>query len=127
MKEQLEIHEAYCHEELSDRLFKDGYHGDNMNGLHISDEDGYEFNIDKYFISMSCAMRWLREAKGVYINIRMTFWEREYTTDPKLHFVADICDINAGKWIDNDIWEKTYEKCAEAAINYYYEHISKMK
>lgn len=111
--------EAYCSKELSDKLFKDGYHGDNINGQHIP---GDEYDIDEYYISMSCAMRWLREEKGVYINIRMTFWEHEYTMDPKLHFVADICDMSTEKWLDNDIWEETYEKCVDAAINYYYDY-----
>jgi len=119
--EKTVIHEAYCSKELSDRLFNDGYHGDNVNGLHIPDDE-CEYDIDVYYISMSCAMRWLREEKGVYINIRMTNWEHEYTTEPKLHFVADICDTNADKWLDNDIWEETYEKCVEAAINYYYDY-----
>lgn len=123
--ENKEIHEAYCHEELSERLFKDGYHGDNMNGLHIPNEDEYEFNIDKYFISMSCALRWLREVKGVYINIRMTFYEHVYTQEPKLHYIAEIFDMNSGQWHDNDIWEETYEKCVEAAINYYYDYIER--
>ena len=104
------IQEACCSEELSNRLHYDGYNGDTV-------------ELDS--ISLACAMRWFREAKGVYINIRMTFWEREYTFFPKLHFVADICDINADKWIDNDIWEETYEKCAEAAINFYYDYKDK--
>ena len=115
------IHEAYCSKELSDRLFNDGYHGDNVNGLHIPDDE-CEYDIDAYYVSMSCAMRWLREEKGVYINIRMTLGEHEYATEPKLHFVADICDTSTGKWLDNDIWEETYEKCVETAINYYYDY-----
>lgn len=119
--EKTVIHEAYCSKELSDRLFNDGYHGDNVNGLHIPDDE-CEYDIDAYYVSMSCAMRWLREEKGVYINIRMTNWEHEYTTEPKLHFVADICDTSTGKWLDNDIWEETYEKCVETAINYYYDY-----
>jgi hypothetical protein len=106
--EEIEIHEAYCNEKLSNRLFNDGYHGDNINGKSIS---------------LDCAMRWLREVRGVYINIRMTFWEREFTFDPKMHFVVDICDRKTEKWHDNDIWEYTYEKCVEAAINYYYDYI----
>jgi hypothetical protein len=117
--ERTEVHEAYCNEKLSERLFNDGYSGDNINGLYVPIDD---CNIDAYYISMSCAMRWLREEKGVYINIRMTNWEHEYTTEPKLHFVADICDTSIDKWLDNDIWEETYEKCVEAAINYYYDY-----
>ena len=115
----ISVREAYCNKELSDRLFNDGYHGDNINGLYVPEK---EWDIDAYYISMSCAMRWLREAKGVYINIRMTTWEHEYTLDPKQHFVADICDTSIDKWLDNDIWEETYEKCVEAAINYYYDY-----
>ena len=111
--------EAYCSKELSDRLFTDGYHGDNINGLHIP---GDEYDINGYYISQACAMRWLREEKGVYINIRMTFHEHEYTPTPKLHFVADIYDMNIGQWLDNDIWEETYEKCVDATINYYYDY-----
>ena len=113
------VWEAYCSKELSDRLFNDGYHGDNINGLHIP---GDEYDINGYYISQACAMRWLREEKGVYINIRMTFHEHEYTPTPKLHFVADIYDMNIGQWLDNDIWEETYEKCVDATINYYYEY-----
>ena len=112
------VWEAYCSKELSDRLFNDGYHGDNINGLHIP---GDEYDINGYYISQACAMRWLREEKGVYINIRMTFHEHEYTPTPKLHFVADIYDMNIGQWLDNDIWEETYEKCVDATINYYYD------
>ena len=52
----------------------------------------------------------------------MTFNEHDYTQEPKLHFVADICDMNTKQWLDNDIWEETYEKCVEAAINYYYDN-----
>jgi hypothetical protein len=115
------IHEAYCNWELGGRLIIDGYNGDTVKGLHIPDDE-CEYDIDANYISMSCAMRWLREVKGVYINIRMTNWEHEYTTEPKLHFVADICDTKRGKWLDNDIWEETYEKCVEAAINYYYDY-----
>lgn len=110
--------EAFCSTKLSERLFKDGYHGDNVKGLHIP---GDEYDIDKYYISLACAMRWLREEKSVYINTRMTFHEHEYTQMPKPHFVADICDMNTEQWLDNDICEETYEKCAEAAINYYYD------
>lgn len=106
--EDLEIHEAYCNEKLSNRLFNDGYHGDNIKGKYIS---------------MDCAMRWLREVRGVYINIRVTYWEHDYTSDPKKHFIAEICDRKTGRWHDNDIWEKTYEECVEAAINYYYDEI----
>ena len=113
------VWEAYCSKELSDRLFNDGYHGDNINGLHIP---GDEYDINGYYISQACAMRWLREEKGVYINIRMTFHEHEYTPTPKLHFVADIYDMNIGQWLDNDIWEETYEKCVDATINYYYDY-----
>ena len=113
------VWEAYCSKELSDRLFNDGYHGDNINGLHIPDD---EYDINGYYISQACAMRWLREEKGVYINIRMTFHEHEYTPTPKLHFVADIYDMNIGQWLDNDIWEETYEKCVDATINYYYDY-----
>lgn len=108
--DEIEIHEACCDAKLTSRLFDDGYNGDIVNGE---------------FISLACAMRWLREVRGVYINIRMTFWEREYTFDTKLHFIAEICDRKTGKWHDNDIWEYTYEKCAEAAINYYYDYIEK--
>ena len=113
------VWEAYCSKELSDRIFNDGYHGDNINGLHIP---GDEYDINGYYISQACAMRWLREEKGVYINIRMTFHEHEYTPPPKLHFVADIYDMNIGQWLDNDIWEETYEKCVDATINYYYDY-----
>ena len=113
------VWEAYCSKELSDRLFNDGYHGDNINGLHIP---GDEYDINGYYISQACAMRWLREEKGVYINIRMTFHEHEYTPTPKLHFVADIYDMNIGQWLDNGIWEETYEKCVDATINYYYDY-----
>ena len=81
------VQEACCDAKLTSRLFDDYYNGD---------------IVDGEFISLACAMRWLREAKGVYINIRMTTWEREYTFHPTLHFVADICDINADKWIDNE-------------------------
>ena len=115
----IKVCEAYCNKKLSDRLFNDGYHGDNVNGLHIP---GDEYGIDGYYISLACAMRWLREEKGVYMNIRMTFHEHEYIQTPKLHFVADICDMNTGQWLDNDIWEETYEKCVDSAINYYYGH-----
>lgn len=52
----------------------------------------------------------------------MTFFEHEYTPDPQLLFVADICDMSTEKWLDNDIWEETYEKCVEIAINYYYDY-----
>ena len=106
--EEFGVQEACCNEKLTSRLFDDGYNGD---------------MVDCVSISLACAMRWLREAKGIYINIRMTFMEHEYTPDHKLHFMAEICDINTGNWIDNDIWEETYEKCAEAAINYYYDEI----
>ena len=112
--------EAFCSKKLSERLFNAGYHGDNVNGLHIP---GDEYDIDEYYISLACAMRWLREEKSVYINIRMTFHEHEYTPEPNLHFVADICDMNTETWLDNDISEETYEKCVEAAINYYYDYI----
>ena len=112
------VSEAFCSKKLSDRLFHDGYHGDNINGIHIP---GDECIIDEYYISQACAMRWLREEKSVYINIRMTFHEHEYIPEPKLHFVADICDMNTETWLDNDISEETYEKCVEAAINYYYD------
>jgi len=107
--DEIEIHEACCDEKLTSRLFDDYYNGD---------------IVDGEFVSLACAMRWLREVRGVYINVRMTFWEREFTFDPKLHFVADICDRKTGRWHDNDIWEYTYEKCAEAAINYYYDYIA---
>lgn len=106
--EDIEIHEAYCNEKLSNRLFNDGYHGDNINGKNIS---------------LDCAMRWLREVRGVYINIRMTYWEHYFDIDPKPHFMTDICDRKTGRYYDNDIWEKTYEECVEAAINYYYDEI----
>lgn len=117
--DKITVHEAYCSEKLSERLFNDGYSGDNLNGLYVPFKD---CDLDAYYISMSCAMRWLREAKGVYINIRMTFNEHDYTQEPKLHFVADICDMNTKQWLDNDIWEDSYEKCVEAAINYYYDY-----
>ena len=42
--------EAFCSTKLSERLFKDGYHGDNVNGLHIP---GDEYDIDKYYISLN--------------------------------------------------------------------------
>jgi len=45
--------EAYCSKTLSDRLFNDDYHGDNVNGLHIP---GDKYDINGYFISMACAM-----------------------------------------------------------------------
>ncbi len=106
--EDVEIHEAYCNEELSYRLFNDGYHGDNIKGKDIS---------------LACAMRWLREVRGVYINIRMTYWEHYFDIDPKPHFMTDICDRKTGRYYDNDIWEETYEECVEAAINYYYDYI----
>ena len=106
--EDIEIHEAYCNEKLSNRLFNDGYHGDNIKGKNIS---------------LACAMRWLREVRGVYINIRMTYWEHYFDIDPKPHFMTDICDRKTGRYHDNDIWEETYEKCVEAAINYYYDEV----
>ena len=114
------IAEAYCNEQLSNRLFADGYHGDNVNGIYVP---GDEYDMNGYFISLACALRWLREVKGVYINIRMTFHESEYTADAVRHFVADIFDIESDQWHDNDIWEDSYEKCGEAAISYYYDHI----
>ena len=61
----------------------------------------------------------------IYINIRMTYWEHDNNFDPKPHFMTDICYRKTGRYYDNDIWEETYEKCAEAAINYYYDYIEK--
>lgn len=108
--EEIEIREACCDEKLTNRLFCDGYNGD----MDWTD-----------YISLACAMRWLREARRVYINIRASFMDHEYTLDHELHFVAEICDLNTGKWLDNNIRENTYEKCAEAAINYYYDKFAK--
>lgn len=31
--------EAFCNKKLSDRLFHAGYHGDNINGLHIPGDE----------------------------------------------------------------------------------------
>ena len=106
--EKTEIHEAYCNEKLSERLFNDGYHGD---------------MVDNDSISLACAMCWLREVKGVNINIRMTFYEHIYAQVPKVQYMTDIYDMSTDQWYDNDIWEETYEKCAEAAINFYYDNI----
>lgn len=108
--DEINIHEACCSEKLTSRLFDDGYSGD---------------IVDGEFVSLACAMRWLREVRGVYINIRMTYWEHDNNFDPKPHFMTDICYRKTGRYYDNDIWEETYEKCAEAAINYYYDYIEK--
>ena len=39
----ISVREAYCNKELSDRLFNDGYHGDNINGLYVPEK---EWDID---------------------------------------------------------------------------------
>ena len=62
------IREAYCSTELSKILVAAGYHGDNINGLYVP---GDEADINEYYITLSCAMRWLREEKDIYLNIRV--------------------------------------------------------
>lgn len=37
------ITEAYCNEQLSNRLFADGYHGDNVNGIYVPGDE-YDMN-----------------------------------------------------------------------------------
>ena len=110
------IREAYCSTELSKSLVAAGYHGDNINGLYVP---GDEADINKYYITLSCAMRWLREEKDIYLNIRVNPI-REFTHELDFDFVVDILDKRNDRWIstDNDIFKESYESAAEAAIKY---------
>ena len=69
------IREAYCSTELSKILVAAGYHGDNINGLYVP---GDEAEINEYYITLPCAMRWLREEKDIYLNIRVNLKEGYY-------------------------------------------------
>ena len=118
---QKDILEAYCSTEVSKMLFDAGYHGDNVNGIHLP---GDEYDIVEYYVSISCAMRWLRETHGVYINVRVNPI-CELVDDVRLNFVIDILDYRSDRWIstDNEILTDTYEEAAEAAIKYSIENI----
>ena len=68
---------------------------------------------------LSCAMRWLREEKDIYLNIRANPIH-EFTHELDFDFVVDILDKRNDRWIstDNDIFKESYESAAEAAIKY---------
>lgn len=72
-------------------------------------------------ISHALAMKWLREVKGIYINVRNTVIEPLY--DRELHFAVDILDRGKGEWVDNDIWGNSYEEAVEAALKYSLENL----
>lgn len=120
-KEKKNIQEAYCSTEVSKMLFGVGYLGDNVNGIHLP---GDEYGIVDYYVSISCAMRWLREVHGVNINVRVNPI-CELADAVRLNFVVDILDSSSGRWIstDNEIVADTYEEAAEAAIKYSIENI----
>ena len=110
------VQEAYCSTETSKRLVAAGYHGDNINGLYMPGDDA---DINEYYISLSCAMRWLREEKDIYLNIRVNP-AYELTPGLDLNFVVDILDNKHDRWIstDNEIVEDSYEAAVEAAVKY---------
>lgn len=110
------VQEAYCSTETSKRLVAAGYHGDNINGLYVPGDDA---DINAYYISLSCAMRWLRDEKDIYLNVRVNPVQ-EFTHELDFNFVVDILDKKHDRWIstDNDIIEDSYETAAEAAVKY---------
>ena len=52
--DEIEIHEACCNEKLTSRLFDDYYNGD---------------IVDGEFISLACAMRWLRDVREILMYV----------------------------------------------------------
>ena len=116
-----DILEAYCSTEVSRMLLEVSYHGDNVNGIHLP---GDEYDMAEYYVSISCALRWLRETQDIYVNVRFNPI-CELDDSVKLNFVVDILDNRSGRWIstDNEIVKGTYEEAAEAAIRFSIENI----
>lgn len=113
MKEQQEtktrLQEDYCSKDVKNLLVTKGFIGDMW------------YNNDDIHISHALAMKWLREVKEIYINVRNTVIEPLY--DGELHFVVDILDRGKGEWVDNDIWGNSYEEAVEAALKYSLENL----
>lgn len=126
------ITEDYCSYELA-KLLKEKEFDEICWRLYQIDEkellgtDGIPFvnhEIDEDFIAvptLSLACKWLREVKGIYINVRNTVIEPLY--DRELHFAVDILDRGKGEWVDNDIWGNSYEEAVEAALKYSLENL----
>ena len=65
------------------------------------------------------AMKWLREAHKIYIDISPTYSEAEKT----IHFIWQIFDSNYDFAGDCEIFYDKYEQACEAAIKYCLENL----
>lgn len=111
------IQEALCKPHLSRVLEEKGYNG------HFHEERMGESAGVYYMIPISCAMRWLREEKGIIIELKIV----EHDHGEEWYF--DFVKRREG-WLDFlgmcgiDIrFYSSYEQAAEAAIHYAVENL----
>lgn len=64
------------------------------------------------------ALAYLREEKRIVISIRCTYNDQLKPGSQDIYYVADIANLQKGKWEDNEIMANTYEEAVEAALKY---------
>lgn len=82
--------------------------------------DDYNVEAGRYpLLTLQMAMKWLREAHKIYIDISPTYSEVEKT----IHFIWQIFDSNYDGVGDCEIFYSEYETACEAVIKYCLENL----
>lgn len=126
LEKERQIEEDYCSFELSKLLKEKGLDTEFV-FFYRTDEEGkyihhantlqpisYKIADDEVVaaITHQMAMKWLREKKNIYIQIRFSG-----LIVPVTKYVVDILDAE-GNWIDNNLEERTYYDIVESTLKF---------
>ncbi len=126
LEKERQIEEDYCSFEISKLLKEKGF-DESCNSFYILLDNGeYRYTMSDFPYKNSCkynvssfarpthqmAMKWLREKKNIYIQIRFSG-----LIVPVTKYVVDILDAE-GNWIDNNLEERTYYDIVESTLKF---------
>lgn len=114
------IEEDYCSFEVGELLSECGFNEDilfyySRDDKTIEEDSAWTRALPQDYYPCCThqrAMKWLREKKNIYIQIRFSG-----LVVPVTKYVVDILDAE-GNWIDNNLEERTYYDIVESTLKF---------
>ena len=122
----MKIKEAYCSFEVSKLMKEKGFDEPCIGFYNPIDGCFFEASIRKSWDynrhgsinapTHQMALKWLREVKHIYIEIRLLF--NQFTGEPSYKAMVWDLEDEVGKPLPDDVEYMFYETCVEAALKY---------
>lgn len=113
------ITEDYCSFEIAKLLKEKGLKcGATFSKGFVKDGDGFVGGLVRHEASIThqLAIKWLREIKKIFINIRYVPESKDDNIGPC--YVVDIYSENNGGWVPNSIVSISFEEASEESLTF---------